>query len=351
MAETSSQRRATIKDVAAASGVSAQTVSRVINQHPSVAPETRRRIEESIERLKYTPSALARSLQSNRSRTVGVLLAGMQHTGPAQTLTGIMSECALRDHTVLIAELRDLDDVRPEPAISSLLEHRVDGIIVSVPQVGPAVERIAAVLDELTVPAVFVRADGFEDYSGVVVDNADAINQVVDHLVEQGRRTIAHIGGADRWQEARARSAAWSERLAHHGIEARYLESGDWTARSGAVAMAKLLDCCPTIDAVVAGNDHMALGALYLLDKRGRTVPSDVAVTGFDDIPEAAWSVPSLTSVAQPLQAMGRAAVEVLLSGQDQPSNHRAVEALTCQLIVRESTAGPTAASWPLPSD
>jgi len=147
-----SSHRVTIKDVAARSGVSTQTVSRVINNRPDVAADTRERVEEVIASLGYTPSAVARTLVARRSNSIGVLLAGMAYTGTALTLRGIVDEAASLGLTVLIAELPEgdsLDD--PRPAISALVEHHVDGIIMSVPAIGQAVDRIKAVLTDKAV--------------------------------------------------------------------------------------------------------------------------------------------------------------------------------------------------------
>ena len=140
-----SRHRVTIKDVAALSGVSTQTVSRVINNRPDVAPDTRERVEDAIATLGYRPSAVARTLVARRSNAIGVLLAGMGYTGTTLTLAGIVDEAANLGLTVLIAELPEgdsLDD--PRPAISALVERHVDGIIMSVPDVGHSVDRIRA---------------------------------------------------------------------------------------------------------------------------------------------------------------------------------------------------------------
>ncbi len=353
MGASTSGKRATIKDVAAMCDVSAQTVSRVINNHPRVAPATRKRIEAAIAQLNYRPSALARGLQSNRSNTIGVLLAGLEHTGPAETLVGITDECGAQGMTVLIAELPGFDSFEPSDAIESLLEHRVDGIVMSVPEVGETVERITAELADVPVPIVLVRADEFSGFSGVTIDNTSAIHQVVDHLVGLGRRRIAHLAGPLGWREARARSLAWKDRLAHHGLEAEdvLLAEGDWSAESGARGMEALLGRVPDLDAVVVANDRMAFGALYVLDKHGRSVPDDVAVTGFDDIHEAQWSTPSLTSVRQPLNHLGRSAVRTVLAQSEDPTRPITAESLRCTLVVRESSAGAAHASWPTSSD
>lgn len=335
-------RRATIKDVAAAAGVSAQTVSRVVNGHASVLPATRKRVEATIAQLGYRPSAVARGLQSNRTNTVGVLLWGTHYFGPAQTLLGIVEECTRQGMTVLISELPEIVDFDPERALDVLLEHRVDGIIMSVPQVGATVERITDALSSNELPVLFVRVSTPERYSGVELDNGAAMRSVVDHLVELGRTRITHITGPAWWDEAVARRVGWRAALDSHGLPApdSYAEAGDWSSESGAAAAEQLLRRHPDLDAIVAANDRMALGALRVLQQRGVKVPDQVALTGFDDIPEVAWLTPSLTSVKQPLHEIGSEAVRMLLRHIDNPGRPNSVIAVRAELIARESTLG-----------
>lgn len=339
--------RVTIKDVAAHAGVSTQTVSRVINNRPDVAAGTRERVEEAIATLRYRPSAVARTLVARRSNSIGVLIAGLAYSGTTSTLQGIIDESANLGLTVLIAELPEgdsLDD--PRPAISALVEHHVDGIIMSVPAIGQAVDRIKAVLPERHEPVVFVKAGVSERHSSVLVENAAAVEEVVDHLVSIGRTRIAHISGPANWHEARERREGWQHGLEKHGLVAdpRLCEEGDWYPRSGAEAMDALLDRNPDLDAVVAANDFMAFGAIHTLRRRGLGVPDDVAVTGFDDIDEAAWSVPPLTSVVQPLTEMGRQAVRRLWSEFRGGATSPVTIPLRAELVIRESTIGPTTA-------
>jgi len=336
-------QRITMKDVAARCNVSTQTVSRVINQRPDVAPATRRRVEEVIEQLGYTPSAVARTLVARHSNAIGVLLAGMGYTGTALTLRGIVDESANLGLTVLIAELPEgdsLDD--PRPAISALTERHVDGIIMSVPAIGHAVDRINAVLPDHSEPVVFVKAGVSDRYSSVLVDNMGAIEEVVDHLVSLGRTRIAHISGPDTWHEARARCEGWRRGLEKHGLvpDPDLCEEGNWSPSSGSDAMETLLRRVPDLDAVVAANDRMALGALHVIRGRGLSIPGDVAVTGFDDIEDAAWFAPPLTSVRQPLMEMGRQAVRTLLAEFRDGSAGPTTIPLQAELRVRESTIG-----------
>ncbi|MDF2728515.1 MAG: transcriptional regulator, LacI family [Acidimicrobiia bacterium] len=338
-----SRHRVTIRDVAALSGVSTQTVSRVINDRPDVAADTRERVEGAIATLGYRPSAVARTLVARRSNAIGVLLAGMGYTGTTLTLAGIVDEAAHLGLTVLIAELPEgdsLDD--PRPAISALAERHVDGIIMSVPDVGHSVDRIRAALPEQREPVVFVKAGVSDTYSSVLVDNAAAVEEVVDHLVSIGRTRIGHISGPGSWHEAHDRREGWQRALHKHELDAEpgLCEEGDWSPGSGATAMSALLDRRPDLDAVVAANDGMALGAMHTLRGRGLRIPEDVAVTGFDDIDEAAWFAPTLTSVGQPLEEMGRQAVRRLWSEFNGEATPAVVIPLRAELRIRESTIG-----------
>ncbi|HEY7564311.1 MAG TPA: substrate-binding domain-containing protein, partial [Acidimicrobiia bacterium] len=181
----------------------------------------------------------------------------------------------------------------------------------------------------------------------VLVDNAAAIEEVVDHLVSIGKSRIAHISGPANWHEATDRLEGWERGLAKHKLapESRLTEEGDWSSESGSLAMTALLDRVPDLDAVVAANDRMALGAMHVLRDRGLRIPEDVAVTGFDDIEEAAWLAPPLTSVHQPLDEMGRQAVRTLWS---EVGGHETVPVaipLRAELVIRQSTIGMTPAA------
>jgi DNA-binding LacI/PurR family transcriptional regulator len=183
-------------------------------------------------------------------------------------------------------------------------------------------------------------------YSSVLVDNVAAVEEVVDHLVSTGKTRIAHISGPANWHEAIDRRKGWQRGLAHHQLDADpgLSEEGDWSSESGAAAMTALLDRVPDLDAVVAANDRMALGAMHVLRDRGLRIPEDVAVTGFDDIEEAAWLAPPLTSVHQPLDEMGRQAVRTLWSEVGAHETLPVAIPLRAELVIRASTIGITPA-------
>ncbi|MFW6135490.1 MAG: LacI family DNA-binding transcriptional regulator [Chloroflexota bacterium] len=305
-------RRVTIKQVAQEADVSTQTVSRVINERPNVARETRRRVLEVIERLGYQPSAIARTLSRGRSYTLGVVTAGLKYVGPSYALNGITGQAEAMGYSLLLKELPKFDTSDVEPVLNALLVRRVDGIIWAVAEVGNNHDELLDRLPDLPVPIILLTTDRRDDVSVVSVDNYLGGRIAVEHLLEQGYRRIGHVAGPLAWWEARQRKAGWHDALSEAGMhvdETHWVE-GDWSSESGESAMRRLLDRYPELDAVFVGNDQMALGALQVSCRRGLKVPHELAVVGFDGIPEAAYFWPPLTTVHQDLHRLGSVAVE-----------------------------------------
>ena len=230
-------RRPTIKQVAKVAGVSTQTVSRVINERPDVAPETRERILMTINELGYQPSALARSLIQQRSYTLGVVTAGLKHIGPSRTLNGITSAAEEAGYSLLLKELPRYDAEDVVPIFQALLSRHVDGIIWAVPEVGENRNWVNQQSLDLQIPIVYLTMEPKENISTVSIDNYLGGRMAMSHLLEQGYRHIGHISGPLDWWEARQRVAAWKDALNEAGLEARgctlcrgELVSGEWRA-------------------------------------------------------------------------------------------------------------------------
>ena len=304
--------RSTIKQVASAAGVSTQTVSRVLNERPDVSAETRRRVQTVIDRLGYQPSALARSLISQRSYTLGVVTAGLRHTGPSRTLGGITAAAADAGYALLLEELPRYDMDDPTPIFQALLSRHVDGVIWAVPEVGANRNWAVRLPAELQVPIVYLAMEPRENISVVSVNNYMGGRMAMAHLLEQGYRSIGHIAGPLDWWEARQRMAAWKDALHEAGLESchQYWAEGNWSSVSGAEAAEKLLRQYPKLDAIFAANDQMALSVLYTAPLQQRRVPQDLGVVGFDNIPETAYFRPALTTVQQDQYNVGKVAVE-----------------------------------------
>jgi LacI family transcriptional regulator len=337
--------RATIKEVASEAGVSTQTVSRVVNGRPDVSPETRERVQKVIDRMRYQPSALARSLIQQRSYTLGVVTAGLKHIGPSRTLNGITEAAERAGYALLLKELPryDADDITP--IFDALLSRHVDGIIWAVPEVGENRMPFTSTPLRLGVPIVHIMMAPREGLSSVSIDNYLGGKLAATHLIEQGYRRIGHMSGPLDWWEARQRMAGWKDTLRDFGLETgeKSWAEGNWSSASGAQAIGKLFEQYPDMDAIFVANDQMALSVLQSACPRGPRIPEDLGVVGFDDIPESAFFSPSLTTVQQDHYTIARVAVEQIISiiesswqGTEQVESECIV--LAPKLVVRQSS-------------
>jgi LacI family transcriptional regulator len=303
--------RATIKEVASVAGVSTQTVSRVINGRPDVSPATRRKVQEVIQALQYQPSALARSLISQRSYTLGVATAGLRHIGPSRTLSGIAAAAEEAGYAVLLKELPSYDTQDIHPIFQAFRARHVDGIIWAVPEVGENRNWVSNSAAEIEIPLVFITMEPRDDLSVVAIDNYLGGRMAMSHLLEQGYRRIGHISGPLDWWEARQRMAAWRDTLREVGLEAadhQFVE-GNWSSASGALAIQKLHDQYPEMDAVFVANDQMALSVLQYAAENGIRIPEEMGVVGFDNIAESAFFSPALTTIQQDQNYVAKVAV------------------------------------------
>jgi LacI family transcriptional regulator len=307
--------RVTIKEIAAMTGVSTQTVSRVLNKRPDVSPATRLLVEAAIEEHGFRPNAVARSLVNRRSRMLGVIASGLQYHGVGQTVTGIADEAEDSGYSIILKELAGFDAPDIVPVMELLMEHRVEGIIFAGPQMTSNVRHVQEQLPAARPPIVFLKSDPSAEFTTIGIDNVAAGRLATEHLLALGRRRIAHLAGPLGWREARDRRDGWQAALADAGLPAGPVAMGDWFAGSGVTALEAILDEAPDIDGLFAASDLMALGAIQLAHRRGLRIPEDLAIVGFDGLQEAAHFTPSLTSVAQPLTEMGRTAVRELVTG------------------------------------
>lgn len=337
-------KRATIKEVAKAAGVSTQTVSRVINDRPDVAPETRERIQQIIATLGYQPSALARSLIQQRSYTLGVVTAGLRYLGPSRTLSGIVSKAEELGYALLLKELPRFDTEDVEPLVQTLLARHVDGIVWAVPQVGER-RQVGRLLGQAPVPMVFLTMEPRPGLSIVAYDNFMGGQIATAHLLQQGYRNIGHISGPLDWWESRQRKAGWRAALEKAGRPAaeRQCVEGNWSSSSGEIAFRQLLAQYPEMDAVFAGNDQMALSVIQLACRNGIDVPGRLGVVGFDGLPESAYYWPPLTTMVQDQSQLGCTVVEEVVQAIEtlhiggRAASPRAI-ILQPELLVRESS-------------
>lgn len=313
-------KRPTIKQVAKDSGVSTQTVSRVINNRPDVAPETRERVQQVIEKLGYQPSALARSLIQQRSYTLGVVTAGLKFIGPSRTLNGITSQAEEMGYTLLLKELPRFDTEEIEPLLQTLLSRHVDGIVWAVPQVGDNHHWVDEALAKVPVPIVFLTMECHAGLTSVSIDNYLGGKMATEHLLEQGYTHIGHISGPLDWWESRQRKAGWQAALIAAGIkpsEAHSVE-GNWSSSSGESAFPQLLSQYPDMDAVFVANDQMALSVLQMACRDNISVPARLGVVGFDGLAETPYYWPPLTTVVQDQYLLGCTVVEQVVHAIEQ---------------------------------
>lgn len=305
----------TLKEVAKEAGVSIQTVSRVVNARPDVAPATRESVLAIIERMGYRPNVLARSLIRRRSHTLGVVTAGLMYTGPSRTLNGIASQAQRMNYTLMLKELPDFGGYSVQPLLDDLLARQVDGIIWAVAEVGGNREEFVSQLSHLPVPIVFLTMAPREGWHIVAIDNEAGGRLAAEHLLAQGRRRIGHVTGPLDWWEARERMAGWEKAMVAAGIPMlpSLCVEGDWSSISGSEGIAQLRAQVPDLDAVFAANDQMALGILHYAHHHGIRAPQELAVVGFDDITEAAYFSPPLTTIHHDQHRLGCTAVQEIV--------------------------------------
>ncbi|AXE76302.1 LacI family DNA-binding transcriptional regulator [Streptomyces atratus] len=322
-------------DVARVAGVSSQTVSRVSNGFPGVNEETRQRVLAAMKELGYRPNSAARALKRGDFRTIGVITFTLSTTGNVRTLEAIATSAAQEGYsvTLLPVAVPTQDEVRG--AFSRLGELAVDAVIVIME---------VHLLDSASlslpphVKIVVADSDAGDRYAVVDTDQAGGTRDAVLHLLDLGHRTVWHLAGPETSYAAQRRTDAWRRTLEEAGRMPPPLVRGDWSAESGYRAglhLAEQADCT----AVFAANDQMALGLLRALHERGRKVPQDVSVIGFDDIPESGSFLPPLTTVHQDFAEVGRRCVESALRQVRQGEAERGTTLVPTRLVVRDSTA------------
>ena len=316
-------------DVAALAGVSHQTVSRVLNDQPHVRQETRERVLSAIAELRYRPNAAAKTLVTSRSRTIGVLTPAVAQHGPTRSVLAIESAARQFGYRPLVTATA-VDRGASLGALRFLLDQGIEGLVVIAPH-----QHILDAITELepTLPVVILQAAGRGVGAAVGVDQRKGAQLAVEHLLALGHTAIQHVAGPAEYFEARARASAYLETMLAADLPAMPVVQGDWTAEAGYRAASEL---DPDTTAVFCANDESAIGLIRGLAEAGRRVPDDVSVVGFDDLPEAAYLVPSLTTVSQDLELVGREAVLALTTRLD-GTDHETTPVVPT-LKVREST-------------
>lgn len=332
------KQRVSMADVARLAGVSSQTVSRVANGYPGVIGTTREQVLAAMRELGYRPNSAARALRYGQFNTIGVILFGLASTGNSRTVEAIATYAAAEGYAITLIPIGVPTQDNMLGAFTRMGELAVDAVIV-------IMEVHLLDTGTVTLPpdvhVVVADSDAGDRYSVVDTDQAEGTRLAVTHLLDLGHRTVWHVTGPQGSFASQRRAQAWHRVLREAGRPVPPPLHGDWSAESGHAAGLVLADE-PGCTAVFAANDQMALGLLRAFSERGRAVPDDISVVGFDDIPEAACFIPPLTTVHQDFAEIGRRCVQgVLRQIREGGTSRPGTEFVPTRLVVRDSTAPP----------
>jgi len=336
--DTDVTKAATIYDVARLAGVSHATVTRMLRGFEGIRPETRERVQLALDTLDYRPNLTARSLITGRSHRVGAVMHEFEQVGPSRIVQGAAAAARRTGYVLDIVTLDTTDRDAIEESLELMTQHDLAGIIVFASTDDMADAYAQA---RFRVP---VELSIDEDGGGPVEQSiAVAIDEAVGHLAALGHRRLVHIAGPGGWVAARNREAFYRTAVARHGLESADTLQGDWSSASGYAAIARLP---PGVTGIVSSNDQMALGALRALDERGIRVPQDMSVAGVDDIPEAAYLRPPLTTIRLDFMMQGEGVFLRLLQRIDPTAaaGSRVPTEPTALFVPRAST-GPAPAA------
>lgn len=328
---------ATMKDVARLAGVSTSTVSHVINNDRYVSDPVREKVESAVKQLNYAPSALARSLKLNQTRTIGMLITASTNPFYSELVRGVERSCFERGYSLVLCNTEG-DEQRMNRNLETLLQKRVDGLLLlctETHQPSPAI-----IARYPAIPIVMMDWEPFSGPSDLIQDNSLlGGDMATQYLIDKGYQRIACITGPLDKTPSRLRLEGYRAAMSRAGltIPVGYEITGDFEFSGGYQAMQSLLALPERPDAVFAGNDAMAVGAYQALYQAGVSVPQDMAVIGYDDIELAQYMTPPLTTIHQPKDELGELAIDVLIHRMAEPAQQQQRLQLTPELIIRGS--------------
>lgn len=324
-------------DVARLAGVSAQTVSRALRDHPHVQPATRAKVLDAVRQLGYRRNSAARALSSGRSHTIGVVMHQTAAYSSGSFSIGVERAAREAGYAVSTVTTASVGPEAVEAALTQVIEQGIDGLVLTLPMIGTTPR-----IDELTRDLPTVATDGSRtpDAEVVAIDQRQIGALATQHLLDLGHETVWHVAGQAAWLESVRREEGWRTTLADAGRQPPPVLTGDWSAASGYQA-GLILGRIPDASAVFVAGDEMAFGVLRALHELGRKVPEDISVVGVDDIRLAAYATPPLTTVAQPFDQVGAAAVAHLIGLIDGSPGEPPVSEAPPEprLVVRSTTA------------
>ncbi|MFF2315325.1 LacI family DNA-binding transcriptional regulator [Arthrobacter sp. NPDC058097] len=326
-----------IVNVANLAGVSTQTVSRVANGSSDVRESTRQHVMKVMNELGYRPNGAGRALKRGGFRTIGVIMFSFSSVGNMRTLEAIALHAAREDFAITLIPVAAPTQAGIQGAFSRMGELAVDAVI--------AIMEVH-LLDTATVTlppgvkVVVVDSNAGDRYTVVDTDQAGGAQQAVRHLLGLGHETVWHVAGPEGSFASERRAGAWRSTLTEGGRPVPPVIRGDWSADSGYEAGLQLADE-PRCTAVFAANDHMALGLLRAFREKGRSVPEDISVVGFDDVPDASSYAPPLTTVHQNFAELGKQCVDNVLQQLSTNTTEPGITLVATQLVARQSTGPP----------
>lgn len=328
-----------MKDVARLAGVSTSTVSHVINNNRFVSEAVREKITSAISQLNYAPSALARSLKINQTRTIGMLLTASSNPFYSEVVRGVERSCYERGYSLVLCNT-DGDENRMNRSLETLLQKRVDGLLIMCTESHiPSAE----ILNRYpSIPSVMMDWSPFEGGSDIIQDNSLLGGEMATrYLIARGYTRIACIAGPQDKTPARLRLEGFQQAMAHAALPVLpgYIVNGDFEFQGGYNAMNQLLALKSLPEAVFTSNDAMAVGVYHALFQAGLSVPQDIAVIGYDDIELARYMTPPLTTIHQPKDELGELAIDTLIHRLAEPGGSQQLLVLTPELIERGSVA------------
>jgi len=326
-----------MKDVARLAGVSTSTVSHVINNNRFVSEAVREKITSAIAELNYAPSALARSLKLNQTRTIGMLLTASSNPFYSEVVRGVERSCYERGYSLILCNTEG-DENRMNRSLETLLQKRVDGLLIMCTESHlPS----ADILNRYpSIPSVMMDWAPFEGSSDIIQDNSLLGGEMATRfLISRGYRRIACIAGPQDKTPARLRLEGFQLAMKSAGLPVppSCVVSGDFEFKGGFNAMNQLLSLSPLPEAVFTCNDAMAVGGYHALFQAGLSVPQDIAVIGYDDIELARYMTPPLTTIHQPKDELGELAIDTLLHRLGEPGDSQQLLILTPELVERGS--------------
>jgi len=332
-------RNPTIVDIARKLGVAPSTVSRALSDHPKVKKATKEKIRKLARDLRYSPNPIARSLKSNRTTTIGVIVPEIKHDFFSSAISGIEEVAYQSGHTILVCQSNESYE-REVVNTNALMHHRVAGVIVSISQTTKDGRHFQDVVARKIPLVFFDRVCDDVNASKVVIDDRESARIAVTHLIERGYKRIAHFGGPKELGICVGRMSGYVEALKHNGLASPngYVRFGGLQEEDGYKLMDSMLKENIIPDAIFAVNDPVAIGAFQKIKEAGLKIPGDIAIIGFSNNKITALVDPPLSTMNQPSFEMGKKAAEIVIESIEEGTIEPKTYVLETELIVRGST-------------